>query len=246
MDELDLGPNGGLIACFEYLLQNMEWLTEPLEEEVGDDVLIVIDMPGQIELYTHIPILPTLVRELTGGTLNTRMCACYLLEASFVVDKAKFFAGALSAMSSMLLLGLPHVNVLSKMDQVKGTIARRELKKFFTPDADLLVDDTSTVQMLKFKDEDDEEDRDSKWQVGMDDPTRKENVMAGDSFKALNTAVAKLIDDFGLVSFLQLESGEEDSVGAVLSYIDDAIQFHEAQEPREPKEEEYDLDTEMG
>jgi hypothetical protein len=51
-----------------------------------------------------------------------------------------------------------------------------------------------------------------------------------------------LIDDFGLVSFLQLESGDEDSVGAILSYIDDAVQFHEAQEPREPREEEYDMD----
>ncbi len=30
---------------------------------------------------------------------------------------------------------------------------------------------------------------------------------------------------------------DEDSVGAILSYIDDAIQFHEAQEPREPNDE---------
>jgi hypothetical protein len=36
------------------------------------------------------------------------------------------------------------------------------------------------------------------------------------------------------VSFLKLDAQDEDSVGAVLSFIDDAIQFHEAQEPREP------------
>jgi hypothetical protein len=29
-------------------------------------------------------------------------------------------------------------------------------------------------------------------------------------------------------------------VGAVLSYIDDSIQFHEAQEPREPNDEIMD------
>jgi GPN-loop GTPase len=250
MEELELGPNGGLLACFDYLLQNMDFLTDPLDA-LTDEVLMIIDMPGQIELYTHVPILPALVRELTGGMLNMRLCAVYLLEATFIVDRAKFFAGTLSAMSSMLLLGLPHVNVLSKMDLVKGMVARRELKRFFSADADLLVDDPSTAQKLEFMHDgaaagdDDEQKRMDDEAGAVADPTASKNVMAGTSFRALNQAVARLIDDFGLVSFLQLESGDEDSVGAVLSYIDDAIQFHEAQEPREPREEEYDLDTEM-
>ncbi len=41
-----------------------------------------------------------------------------------------------------------------------------------------------------------------------------------------------------MVSFLKLDVREEDSVGDILSYIDDAIQFHEAQEPKEPREAE--------
>jgi hypothetical protein len=45
------------------------------------------------------------------------------------------------------------------------------------------------------------------------------------------------IDQFSLVSFLRLDAQDEDSVGAVLSYIDDAIQFHESQEPKEPNDE---------
>jgi GPN-loop GTPase len=248
MEELDLGPNGGLIACFEYLLQNMDFLTDALDG-VTDEILIVIDMPGQIELYTHVPILPNLVRELTGGTVNARLCALYLLEATFIVDRAKFFAGALSAMSSMLLLGLPHVNVLSKMDQVKGMMARKELRRFFTPDADLLADDPSTLQKLRFHDreaEDEEVEKERRREAdAVTNPTEPKAVLAGASFRALNQAVARLIDDFGLVSFLQLESGDEDSVGAILSYIDDAIQFHEAQEPKEPREEEFDYDMEM-
>jgi hypothetical protein len=44
-----------------------------------------------------------------------------------------------------------------------------------------------------------------------------------------------------MVSFLQLDVQSEDSVGAILSYIDDAIQYHEAQEPREPRDE-IDMD----
>lgn len=69
--------------------------------------------------------------------------------------------------------------------------------------------------------------------------------MAGESFANLNRAVGQLIDEFSLVSFLKLDAQDEDSVGAVLSFIDDAIQFHEAQEPKEPNDnvmEDADMD----
>ncbi|GAB7360931.1 hypothetical protein MBLNU230_g0915t1 [Neophaeotheca triangularis] len=232
MEELHLGPNGGLIYCFEFLMENLDFVTDPLEE-VSDDMLIVIDMPGQIELYTHVPILPRLVKELTRGSLNISMCAAYLLESTFIMDRAKFFAGTLSAMSAMLMLELPHVNILSKMDLVKGTVARKDLKKFVDPDMTLLQDAPDSGLMYEYKE-------------GVDNgehPDAKE-TMSGEAFAKLNRAVGQLIDDFSLVSFLKLDVQDEDSVGAVLSYIDDAIQFHEAQEPKEPMDqlaEEGDL-----
>ena len=68
------------------------------------------------------------------------------------------------------------------------------------------------------------------------------NVMSGESFDRLNRAVGQLIDDFSLVSFLKLDVQDEDSIGAVLSYIDDAIQFHESQEPKEPRDMEPEGD----
>lgn len=228
MEEMELGPNGGLIWCFEYLLQNLDFLTEPLET-VSEDVLIIIDMPGQIELYTHVPILPNLVKHLSGGSLSIRLCAAYLLESTFVVDRAKFFAGTLSATSAMLMLGLPHVNILSKMDMIKGVLARRELRRFMNPDLEDLLGDDPARQQIRYEDDEDEEIM----------PTSTDDVMSGVTFQALNRAVAKLIDDYSLVSFLQLNAQDEDSVGAVLSYIDEAIQYHEAQEPREPIDEDY-------
>ncbi|KAK0300359.1 hypothetical protein LTS16_001055 [Friedmanniomyces endolithicus] len=222
MEELHLGPNGGLIYCFEFLLENLDFLTEPLEQ-VGEEYLIIIDMPGQIELYTHVPIVPSLVRALTKGSLNISMCAAYLLESTFIVDRAKFFAGTLSAMSAMLMVELPHVNVLSKMDLVKGQMARKELKRYIEPD-----DMPESGLVFEYRD-------------GVDNGDAEE-VAKGDMFGRLNRAVGQLIDDFSLVSFLKLDVQDEDSVGAVLSYIDDAIQFHEAQEPREPNDEVDDGD----
>ncbi|KAL1305584.1 hypothetical protein AAFC00_007189 [Neodothiora populina] len=224
MEEMGLGPNGGLIYCFEFLLENLDFLTEPMES-VTEEYLIIIDMPGQIELYTHVPILPSLVKSLTRGSLNVNLCAAYLLESTFIMDRAKFFAGTMSAMSAMLMLEVPHVNILSKMDLVKGSVARKELKRYIDPDVSLL-DETPTADGFIYQEEDE-----------VEDPTRVGNVMGSGSFNKLNRAVAQLIDDFSLVSFLKLDAQDEDSVGAVLSYIDDAIQFHEAQEPKEPADE---------
>ncbi|KAL3458807.1 GPN-loop GTPase [Aspergillus heterothallicus] len=217
MEELGLGPNGGLIYCFEFLLQNLDFLSEALDP-LSEEYLIIFDMPGQIELYTHVPLLPSLVQFLSrAGPLNINLCAAYLLESTFVVDKAKFFAGTLSAMSAMLMLEMPHVNILTKMDQVRDMVSRREFKRFSRVDVQLLQDSNEEAE----------------YEAGTD-PLSKESLMSGGSFDRLNRAVAQLIDDFSMVSFLQLEAQDEDSVAAVLSHIDDAIQFHEAQEPREP------------
>lgn len=35
MRELGLGPNGGIMFCLEYLLENIDWLTERLEKLQG-------------------------------------------------------------------------------------------------------------------------------------------------------------------------------------------------------------------
>lgn len=227
MEEMSLGPNGGLIFCFEFLLQNLDFLAQAIEP-LSEEYLIIFDLPGQIELYTHIPLLPELVKYLSRmGPLNISLCATYLLEATFVVDKAKFFAGTLSAMSAMIMLELPHVNILSKMDLVKDQVGKTEMKRFVDPDANLLDDEDTGRGTAEHT-------------VDLRNPQEIDQVMSGGSFKQLNRAVARLIDDFSMVSFLQLDVSDEDSVGDILSFIDDAIQYHEAQEPRDPKEAELD------
>lgn len=204
MEELALGPNGGLIYCFEFLMQNLDWF----DAELGDyeDDFLIIDMPGQIELYTHIPILPALARHLEGK--GFRLCATYLLESPFLSDKYKFFAGVMSAMSAMVMLEVPHVNILSKMDLVRGEMRRGELKRYLNPDAALLYHDDDA-------DGDDAEDG-----------------ARPDRFRELNLAIGSLIDDFHMVSFLQMSAArDEESVRAVLSYVDDCTQWAEDQEP---------------
>lgn len=239
MEEVDYGPNGGLIYCFEFLLENLDWLSEAIEG-LTEDYLIIIDMPGQIELYTHIPVVPSLARFLSRpGSLDVRLCATYLLESTFVLDRAKFFAGTLSAMSAMLTLEVPHINVLSKMDLVKGQIKNRDLDDFITPDASLL--DSDPLERARLREAAEEGiEVEGEGEVGRA-PGERDMVMRGASFRRLNRAVAGMIESFSMVHFLKLDLTDEESIEGILSHIDDCIQFHEAQEPREPNDEvEFD------
>ena len=235
MEELQLGPNGGLVHCFEFLIDNLDFITDSLDS-LTEEYLIILDMPGQIELYSHLPLIPTLVRHLTrSGGLDMRMCVAYLLESAFIADRAKFFAGTMAAMSAMIALELPHINVISKMDLVKGQMRRKDVKKFLDPTIDILADDPigrTRQQDALAQGEGDPTEAEHRM-----DPTHKDAVMRGASFRKLNRKVAGVIETFGLVSFLELDVTDEDSVAAILSYIDNAIQWAEAQEPREPHDE---------
>ncbi|EIW82377.1 hypothetical protein CONPUDRAFT_123241 [Coniophora puteana RWD-64-598 SS2] len=216
MSEMGYGPNGGLVYCFEYLLQNMDWL----EEELGgyDEDYLIIDCPGQIELYTHHPFLPTLVRNLTR--MGIRTSAVYLLESQFVEDRYKYFSGVLSAMSAMVNLEVPWINIMSKMDLItsnpddpsggarNGRRARKDIARYLEPDPLLLA--------------------------GVPGAPAEANPR----FHALNQAIVQLIEDHPLVSFLPLDLTSTDSLETVVSHIDFTMQYGEDEEPKEP----HDLD----
>ena len=51
MEEHDLGPNGGLVYCMEYLLARADWLEEKLRA-LGSHY-VIIDCPGQVCRLQH-------------------------------------------------------------------------------------------------------------------------------------------------------------------------------------------------
>jgi len=218
MTELGFGPNGGLVYCFEYLLQNFEWLDEELGEY--EDDYLIIDCPGQIELYTHHPIIPTLISHFQQ--LGIRVSAVYLLESQFMEDKYKYFSGVLSAMSAMVNLEVPWINIMSKMDLIStrskdpvngrnGLRTRRDISRYLDPDPLLMAPSEAE---------------------GGTKPLNKR-------FHALNQAIVQLIEENPLVSFLPLDLTTTDSIERVISHIDYTMQYGEDEEPKEPK----DMDT---
>ncbi|CDI76133.1 Whole genome shotgun assembly, allelic scaffold old set, scaffold old scaffoldA_149, related [Eimeria acervulina] len=62
MKNLQLGPNGAMIYCMEFLLENIDWLVEKLK--AYKNYYVLIDCPGQVELFTHHDALRTIIRHL--------------------------------------------------------------------------------------------------------------------------------------------------------------------------------------
>lgn len=46
MQEFDLGPNGAMLYCLEYLEKNVDWLVERLE--TLEQKYLIFDFPGQV------------------------------------------------------------------------------------------------------------------------------------------------------------------------------------------------------
>lgn len=65
-----------------------------------DDDYILIDCPGQIELYTHLPLMRQLVQHLQS--LDYKVVALYLLDAQFI-GKVAIFALSLGLYCDSIL-----------------------------------------------------------------------------------------------------------------------------------------------
>lgn len=125
------------------MIENSNWLRDQLcggeDEDMDgepDDDYILFDMPGQIELFTHLSTGRQLVELLTSW--NFRICSVFLVDSQFMIDGPKFLSGTMAALSVMANIELPHVNILSKMDLLSKS-ARGQLDKYLEPDAHALL-----------------------------------------------------------------------------------------------------------
>lgn len=80
MPDLHLGPNGGLVYCMEYLLENIEWLEQKIL--ALDCSYIVFDCPGQVELFTHHDCVRALIDHMTKR-LDARLCSVHLIDSYY-------------------------------------------------------------------------------------------------------------------------------------------------------------------
>lgn len=195
-EELHFGPNGGLVFCLEFLIENSEWLRDKLGDH--EDDYILFDCPGQIELYTHLTAIRKLVKLLQDWNFN--VCCVFMLDVQFMTDGAKFLSGTMTALSIMVNLELPHMNLLSKMDLLSKN-AKKQLDRFLEPDAHAIMGDIE-LNSSKFN----------------------------EKHRKLTEAVGRLIEDYSLVRFTPLNLKDNENVADVLTTIDNVLQYGEDQD----------------
>ncbi|UZJ57158.1 hypothetical protein CBS101457_006478 [Exobasidium rhododendri] len=120
MRELNLGPNGAILYCMEYLEEHYEWLESRLDR-LSDDAYVVFDLPGQVELSTNHGSLRRILEKLQKK--DWRLVAVHLLDASHITDASRYISLLLLSLRAMLTLEMPHVNVLSKVDLLGNAAA---------------------------------------------------------------------------------------------------------------------------
>ncbi|EPZ33082.1 ATP binding domain-containing protein [Rozella allomycis CSF55] len=146
MQECNYGPNGGLLYCYELLFDNVDWL----QEQIGgySEDFLIVDCPGQIELYTHVPYMKQVI-DLFQNKFNYRVCGAYCMESSFVVDPSKYFSGVLCAMSAMIQLEIPYINVMTKMDLMPKDSPM--VDRFLDVDTSLLLETANRASHDKYR-----------------------------------------------------------------------------------------------
>mmetsp|Transcript_14439 Transcript_14439/g.22268 ORF Transcript_14439/g.22268 Transcript_14439/m.22268 type:complete len:311 (+) Transcript_14439:144-1076(+) len=236
MEELELGPNGSLVYCMEYLLQNgMQWFQDHLDE-YGDDDYLILDCPGQVELYTHIPVMRQLVEALRIWGYESKMVGVFCVDATFLTDTSKFLSGSLLSLTAMIALELPHVNVLTKCDLVSEETVETMLSvESATQLWDWEQNQQEGTSVYSISDELEAMAQEEELQCQKrptHDLSERQTIAPTKKSKwsKLTTAISSLLDDYTMVSFLPLNINEPESMNHVLATMDHTIQFEESQE----------------
>ena len=233
MEELDLGPNGALLYGMEYLEKHFDEVLEDMiikrleeienglevENKSNCGIYLLFDVPGQVEVFTHCTFISSIVAKLT--LRNVRLCSVQLIDAHHCVDPYKFIGSALLAMTTMIRLELPAVNVLSKIDLLKKN------ETILPFNLDYFTDVMDLTRLLDFIDGwDMDVSLKSSHAEWMDDPeyqaarNKVRNGKFAQKHRKLQEQLCEVIDDFSLVSFLPLDIEDAESVGRVVAKVD--------------------------
>lgn len=189
MDQCKLGPNGALLYCMEYLEKNIDWLLDQLQGDNSTNY--IFDLPGQVELYCHHGSLNNIFSKLSKEG-NLQLCVVHLIDSHHCSDAGKFIAALMLSLSAMLKIGLPHVNLLTKVDLLQKHMDKLPFGiDFYTEVLDL----TYLLDCLD-----------------SDKFTNK--------YKKLNSAFVSIIEDYSLVSFQLVNMFKEESLINVKNLVD--------------------------
>ncbi len=112
MQKYDLGPNGAMIMANDLIASKIDDIQNEVNR-VNPDYLIV-DTPGQIELFAYRSSGPFLVENIS----SEEKTSIFLFDGALITSPVNFVSIALLATSIRLRLNLSTVNVLTKTDLI--------------------------------------------------------------------------------------------------------------------------------
>lgn len=116
MRQYDLGPNGSIIMANDLIASKIDDLQHEIDN-VNPDYLI-IDTPGQIELFAYRASGPFVIQNLNVE----QKVSIFLHDGVLVTTPTNFVSIALLATSVKLRLGTSQINVLTKTDLIEDKI----------------------------------------------------------------------------------------------------------------------------
>ncbi|MEM3670854.1 MAG: ATP/GTP-binding protein [Thermoprotei archaeon] len=114
-----LGPNGAIIAAMDIAVTRIPELAKEVKDADPDYVLV--DTPGQLELFVFRAAGPLVVDMLTEG----KKASCFLMDPLLADDAASLASLFLFSASTSLRLGIESINVMSKADKAPPDLAQR-------------------------------------------------------------------------------------------------------------------------
>lgn len=190
MENFDLGPNGGMIYCIDYLYKNLDWLEKRLKPFINQNYYILFDCPGQTELFTLHHSLKNVISSISK-MMDSKLSIVNLIDSQLCTDASQFMSALIFSLSMMMNLELPHINVFSKMDLLqKGNDLVCEFDYF------------TEVKDLGF----------------VIDAMTDNDIYA--NFKALAHQICEVVEEYGLIRFVPLTLHDGSSLMDLLKIID--------------------------
>jgi GTPase SAR1 family protein len=110
MEKYGLGPNGALILAADLIADEIGNLTEEIEDAHAD--LVLVDTPGQMELFAFRASGPYIVNELT----REPKAVIYLFDAVFSINPLNYVSNMFLSAAVYNRFFQPQVHLLSKCD----------------------------------------------------------------------------------------------------------------------------------
>lgn len=110
MDEYELGPNGALIMAADLIADMSEKLGEEIDLLNPD--IVLVDTPGQMELFAFRASGPYIARELT----QEPKAIVYLFDSVFSANPMNYVSNMFLSAAIHTRFFLPQIHVLSKCD----------------------------------------------------------------------------------------------------------------------------------